>query len=117
MKLICPDCGSQYDTGKFCMQCGGKLQEVVPELVCPSCGYKAKSGKFCPECGTKLTEQFASPTTVQSDQSVERKFNEKDERFAKYYGCGGDKVNKKKKKRLLKEVSLIYLRKSKKYQN
>ena len=77
MKLICPDCGSQYDTGKFCMQCGGKLQEVVPELVCPSCGYKAKSGKFCPECGTKLTEQFASPTTVQSDQSVERKFNEK----------------------------------------
>ena len=89
MKLICPDCGSQYDTGKFCMQCGGKLQEVVPELVCPSCGYKAKSGKFCPECGTKLTEQFASPTTVQSDQSVERKFNEKDERFAKYYGKKG----------------------------
>lgn len=71
------------------MQCGGKLQEVVPELVCPSCGYKAKSGKFCPECGTKLTEQFASPTTVQSDQSVERKFNEKDERFAKYYGKKG----------------------------
>lgn len=89
MKLICSDCGSQYDTGKFCMQCGGKLQEVVPELVCPSCGYKAKSGKFCPECGTKLTEQFASPTTVQSDQSVERKFNEKDERFAKYYGKKG----------------------------
>ena len=89
MKLICPDCGLQYDTGKFCMQCGGKLQEVVPELVCPSCGYKAKSGKFCPECGTKLTEQFASPTTVQSDQSVERKFNEKDERFAKYYGKKG----------------------------
>ena len=89
MKLICPDCGSQYDTGKFCMQCGGKLQEVVPELVCPSCGYKAKSGKFCPECGTKLTEQFASPTTVQSEQSVERKFNEKDERFAKYYGKKG----------------------------
>ena len=46
MKLVCPDCGRQYESGKFCLECGGKLQEVTPELVCPSCGYKAKSGKF-----------------------------------------------------------------------
>ena len=38
MKLVCPDCGKQYETGKFCLECGAKLQEVAPELVCPSCG-------------------------------------------------------------------------------
>ncbi|MCQ2243158.1 MAG: zinc ribbon domain-containing protein [Bacteroidaceae bacterium] len=87
MKLICPDCGKQYDSGKFCPECGGKLQEIQPELVCPSCGYKAKSGKFCPECGTKLTEQTG---VVGNSQSVsERKFNEKDPRFSKYYDKKG----------------------------
>ena len=89
MKLICPDCGMQYDSGKFCQECGGKLQEVVPELVCPSCGYKAKSGKFCPECGTKLTEQIAGSDTAKKEETVERKFNERDERFAKYYDKKG----------------------------
>ncbi|MCQ2243159.1 MAG: zinc ribbon domain-containing protein [Bacteroidaceae bacterium] len=88
MKLICPDCGKQYDSGKFCPECGGKLQEIVPELVCPSCGYKAKTGKFCPECGTKLTEQVAvSGETLQP--SAESKFNEKAPEFAKYYDKKG----------------------------
>lgn len=89
MKLICPDCGKQYESGKFCQECGTKLQEVVPELVCPSCGYKAKSGKFCPECGTKLTEESCAPITKKNEEIVERKFNEKDERFAKYYDTKG----------------------------
>lgn len=89
MKLICPDCGMQHDSGKFCQECGGKLQEAVPELICPSCGYKAKSGKFCPECGTKLTEQIAGSDTAKSKEAVERKFNERDERFAKYYDKKG----------------------------
>ncbi len=89
MKLICPDCGKQYDTGKFCLECGAKLQEAVPELVCPSCGFKAKSGKFCPECGTKLIEQIVAPGTARAEESVERKFNERDERFAKYYDRKG----------------------------
>lgn len=89
MKLICPDCGKQYESGKFCLECGAKLQEVAPELVCPSCGYKAKTGKFCPECGTKLTEQSAIPTAEANNESEERKFNEKDKRFAKYYDKKG----------------------------
>lgn len=89
MKLVCPDCGRQYESGKFCIECGGKLQEVTPELVCPSCGYKAKSGKFCPECGTKLTEQIATVEETSNPKSVERTFNEKDPRFAKYYDKKG----------------------------
>ena len=89
MKLICPDCGKQYESGKFCLECGAKLQEVAPELVCPSCGFKAKTGKFCPECGTKLTEQVVAPEPQKCEETVERKFNEKDERFAKYYDKKG----------------------------
>lgn len=89
MKLVCPDCGRQYESGKFCLECGGKLQEVTPELVCPSCGYKAKSGKFCPECGAKLTEQVAAANEITEPKSVERTFNEKDPRFAKYYDKKG----------------------------
>lgn len=89
MKLICPDCGKQYESGKFCLECGAKLQEVAPELVCLSCGFKAKTGKFCPECGTKLTEQVVAPESQKCEETVERKFNEKDERFAKYYDKKG----------------------------
>ena len=89
MKLICPDCGMQYDSGKFCQECGGKLQEAVPELVCPSCGYRAKSGKFCPECGSKFTEQIDGSETAKKEETVGRKFNEREERFAKYYDKKG----------------------------
>ena len=89
MKLICPDCGAQYESGKFCLECGTKLQEVKPELVCPSCGYKVKEGKFCPECGTKLTEQIVSPKKPAKKVTAERKFNERDPRFTKYYDKKG----------------------------
>ena len=82
MKLVCPNCGKQYESGKFCLECGTKLQEVTPELVCPSCGYKAKNGKFCPECGAKLTEQVAAANEVTEPKSVERTFNEKDPRVS-----------------------------------
>ena len=89
MKLICPDCGRQYESGKFCLECGTKLQEVTPELVCPSCGFKVKTGKFCPECGTKLTEQIAKSDAATTPKSEERTFNERDPRFAKYYDKKG----------------------------
>lgn len=89
MRFICPDCGTQYESGKFCQECGAKLQEITPELVCPSCGYKAKSGKFCPECGTKLTEQIISTQTTVIVEASKRTFNEKDPRFAKYYDKKG----------------------------
>ena len=89
MKLKCPDCGMQYESGKFCQECGGKLQEVTPELVCPSCGYKAKSGKFCVECGAKLVEQTVPSEPMQCVETIECNFNEKDERFVKYYDKNG----------------------------
>lgn len=89
MRFICPDCGTQYESGKFCQECGAKLQEITPELMCPSCGYKAKSGKFCPECGTKLTEQIFSPQTTVIAEESKRMFNERDPRFAKYYDKKG----------------------------
>lgn len=89
MKYICPDCGKQYETGKFCLECGAKLQEIAPELVCPSCGFKAKSGKFCPECGTKLEEQYGASAVAAKSDTPERKFNERDPRFAKYYDKKG----------------------------
>lgn len=71
MNLICPDCGKQYESGKFCLECGAKLQEVAPELVCPSCGYKTKTGKFCPECGAKLAEQSGATTAVLEEPATE----------------------------------------------
>ncbi len=89
MKLVCPNCGKQYESGKFCLECGTKLQEVTPELVCPSCGYKAKNGKFCPECGTKLTEQIDAPKEPSKKGTAERKFIERDPRFTKYYDKKG----------------------------
>ena len=89
MKLICPDCGMQYESGKFCLECGTKLQEAVPELVCTSCGYRAKTGKFCPECGNKLIEQLATSNAMESSKSKERSFNERDARFTKYYDKKG----------------------------
>lgn len=89
MKLLCPNCGTQHESGKFCPECGGILQEVTPELVCPSCGYKAQTGKFCPECGTKLTEQIVSSEEPAKKETAERKFNERDPRFAKYYDRKG----------------------------
>ena len=86
---MCPNCSMQYESGKFCLECGAKLQEVAPELVCPSCGYKAKTGKFCPECGAKLTEQIVAPKESVKNGTAERKFNERDPRFAKYYNKKG----------------------------
>ena len=84
MKLICPDCGMQYESGKFCQECGTKLKEAVTELVCLSCGYKAKSGNFCPECGTKLAEEICASTTGSNETVVEGKFNGNDECFVKH---------------------------------
>ena len=85
MKLLCPDCGKQYESGKFCQECGAKLQEAVPELVCPSCGYKPETGKFCPECGTKLTEHLVATSTEANKEPAKKIFKEKDPRLAKYY--------------------------------
>ncbi len=43
-------CGHE-NTGKFCVECGGK--KPADGWSCPTCGAVNK-GKFCPECGTKM---------------------------------------------------------------
>ncbi len=42
MKLICPDCGRQYDSGKFCPECGTRLTEQIPvrKTAAPDEGLK-----------------------------------------------------------------------------
>ena len=55
MKLICPECGAQYEEGKYCKKCGCPLEMTIKEvLYCPKCGTEVSSGKFCSECGTRL---------------------------------------------------------------
>lgn len=48
--IICPNCKKTVAKGKFCPECGFKL-----ENICPKCGAKiGTDAKFCPECGEKL---------------------------------------------------------------
>ena len=50
--VICPACGVENDSGKFCSECGASL---MPKTECPKCGTKFKpNAKFCPECGLKV---------------------------------------------------------------
>lgn len=58
MKLVCQNCGTRYEKGKFCLECGSPLVEVAVKkvLYCPSCETEVTSGKFCPECGSRLEE-------------------------------------------------------------
>lgn len=49
-EMICPSCGKTIPKGKFCPECGQRL-----ETVCPECGKTLPAGsKFCPECGTQI---------------------------------------------------------------
>lgn len=48
--VCCPKCGASVPEGRFCLECGAKL-----ELVCSSCGVRIIPGaKFCLECGSKI---------------------------------------------------------------
>ena len=47
----CPKCGTQGNTGKFCVNCGEK-QPSAEGWTCPKCGAVNK-GKFCAECGER----------------------------------------------------------------
>ena len=54
--INCPNCGTP-STGKFCMNCGTKIEAPAPAgpKKCPGCGADALEGaKFCVECGTTL---------------------------------------------------------------
>lgn len=49
----CPNCGA-VATGKFCGECGTKIEPVGPKH-CTNCGAElSPNAKFCGECGTKI---------------------------------------------------------------
>ena len=47
---ICPKCGHEHNSGKFCSECGTAKAE---DWTCPECGHTGNKGKFCSECGHK----------------------------------------------------------------
>ena len=53
----CSCCGKEIPAnGKFCLECGTKVEPplVENEIICPGCNAKITKGKFCSECGTAL---------------------------------------------------------------
>lgn len=50
--IVCPYCGKETIKGKFCVNCGKKMQ-----LKCPNCERELPVGaKFCIECGQRLED-------------------------------------------------------------
>jgi ribosomal protein L32 len=50
----CQSCGADAKGGKFCPECGTKVERAPAVTKCPSCGTETKGARFCPECGTKM---------------------------------------------------------------
>ena len=50
----CPSCGADVKGGKFCPECGTRIERAPQATNCPNCGAEVKGSKFCPECGTKI---------------------------------------------------------------
>ena len=61
--MVCPSCGNQNASGKFCNECGQILASI-----CPNCGNEEASGKFCNKCGATLDmpsdQGGAEPETI-----------------------------------------------------
>jgi hypothetical protein len=48
---LCPQCGKPAGTGKFCVNCGCRMDMEK----CPTCGAaNSAESRFCGECGTRL---------------------------------------------------------------
>jgi membrane protease subunit (stomatin/prohibitin family) len=54
-KIGCPKCGASNSAGgKFCNECGAKLETGAETVPCVKCGAQLQSGsRFCKECGAK----------------------------------------------------------------
>ncbi|MEK6280700.1 MAG: SPFH domain-containing protein [Acidobacteriota bacterium] len=55
-KVPCPKCGNaNLPGGKFCNECGAKMETAGQTVPCSKCGVQLQPGtKFCNECGTKV---------------------------------------------------------------
>ena len=66
---ICPACGHEGNTGKFCEECGAKQPTgEAAAWDCPECGHQGNTGKFCNECGAKKPVEGATAEVVPQKQ-------------------------------------------------
>jgi membrane protease subunit (stomatin/prohibitin family) len=58
-RVNCPKCGgANAPGGKFCHECGAKMDAATERVPCVKCGALLQAGtKFCNECGTKQEKQ------------------------------------------------------------
>lgn len=64
--LICETCNKEYETGKFCIECGNPLKEKPQKNTCQKCGTIIKTtGKFCPDCDANLTSESTVPQNAE----------------------------------------------------
>lgn len=53
-KVKCVNCGADITKGKFCTECGTKVEVKEETDSCKNCGADVAGRKFCIECGTKV---------------------------------------------------------------
>ena len=66
-EFVCSQCGKKFDVeSKFCAECGGKVNAVLPpEFACSQCGKAFDAiTKFCSECGGKVVDKNAAPAVA-----------------------------------------------------
>ncbi|MDR2865792.1 MAG: zinc ribbon domain-containing protein [Methanomassiliicoccaceae archaeon] len=82
---ICPQCGKQAGTGKFCNNCGANMEQAS----CPKCGAKnSPNVRFCNNCGLDLKAAPPAPPAPPSGKCSACGFqNDPGTKFCG--GCGG----------------------------
>ena len=64
--MRCTGCGHENPTGKFCGECGARLQ-----ALCPACqATNPPTNKFCGECGGPLTAPPSTATPARTEAPV-----------------------------------------------
>lgn len=64
--MRCAGCGHENPTGKFCGECGARLQ-----ALCPACqATNPPTNKFCGECGGPLTAPPSTATAARTEAPV-----------------------------------------------
>ena len=81
--MKCKKCGTEFDEGMFCPECGEKYTPEVeskPGLKqCTNCGAEFTEGDFCPECGTRCVSTSADKKTpkVKAEKKISNNKTEK----------------------------------------
>jgi class 3 adenylate cyclase/tetratricopeptide (TPR) repeat protein len=65
MLIACPHCGESAQPGKFCSNCGAKI-----EKICRACSTtNGPDARFCVQCGTAFAAAARSPQASELDTS------------------------------------------------